>query len=174
MKVNYAGTNGAFTPKQQQKIDARFRKLGKFVERRGEKGAHVVFSTTRHLSKAEVTLNYYDHPLVGVASDPDPFTALCEAIDKLEKQVQKQKLRWRDGKRAPKPEPAVRVTPEERESPAPRIVKVTVHQRRKPMTLDEALLEMGGASHFAFRDARNDKTAVLVRRSDGHIDLIES
>ena len=58
--------------------------------------------------------------------------------------------------------------------PAPtRIMKVTAHQRRKPMTLEEAILEMGDRTHYVFRGADGERTTVIVRRADGHIDLIE-
>jgi putative sigma-54 modulation protein len=51
--------------------------------------------------------------------------------------------------------------------------------RRKPMTLDEALLEMEqNRDYLVYRDADRDPQreglSVLVRRRDGHFDLIES
>ncbi|MEO8025789.1 MAG: ribosome-associated translation inhibitor RaiA [Bryobacteraceae bacterium] len=175
MKVTYSGTNGSLTERELGKVQSKFSKLSKLVERRGEKGAHVVITKTRHLQKAEVTMNFHDHALVGVGSDGSVFTALCEAIDKLEKQVAKQSARWRDttrsGKKgsAPKP-PEVEAAKE----PAPaRVVRVTAHQRRKPMTVEEAIMELGDRTHYAFRSADSDHTAVIVRRKDGHIDLIE-
>ena len=43
------------------------------------------------------------------------------------------------------------------------------------MTLEEAMLEMGEAQDYlVYRDAKTDKVAVLMRRPDGHLDLIES
>jgi ribosomal subunit interface protein len=175
MKVTYSGTNGALSPKQQQKIESKFQKLSKLLDRRGEKTAHVVVTSTRHLQKAEVKLNFYDHALIGAGSDPDVFTALGSAIEKLEQQTLKLRAKWRDTSRTakassklavPAPEPA-------EEAPVPRILKMTSHQRRKPMTVEEALLEMGDRTHYAFRASHNERTTVLVRRADGHIDLIE-
>jgi hypothetical protein len=46
---------------------------------------------------------------------------------------------------------------------------------RKPMTLDEALLEIGPErDHMVFLDADTQKTTVLVRRRDGNFELIEA
>ncbi len=42
------------------------------------------------------------------------------------------------------------------------------------MTLDEALLEMDTSDYVVYRDAQRDGLSVLVRRPDGHFDLIES
>ena len=42
------------------------------------------------------------------------------------------------------------------------------------MTLDEALLEMDDArDYMVYRDAATDRVAVLIRRRDGHFDLVE-
>ena len=50
---------------------------------------------------AEVTVQYFDHPLVGEASNQDLFTAIFSAIEKMEKQAIKVRTKWRDTKRAP-------------------------------------------------------------------------
>jgi putative sigma-54 modulation protein len=45
----------------------------------------------------------------------------------------------------------------------------------KPMTLEEAMLEMEASQDYlVYRDAQTDRVTVLMRRSDGHFDLIES
>jgi len=171
MKITYSGTNGELSSKEQSKIEQKFAKLAKLVEKRGEKGAHVVATKTRHLQKAEVTMSLRDHSLVGIGTDGSLFNALSAAIENLEKQALKKQARMRDTKRSGKaasaPAPEV-----DREPTAFRIMKVTAHQRRKPMTLDEAILEMGDRTHYVFRGEDN-RTTVIVRRTDGHIDLIE-
>jgi len=43
------------------------------------------------------------------------------------------------------------------------------------MTLDEALLEMDATrDYLVYRDTQREAISVLVRRRDGHFDLIES
>ena len=51
--------------------------------------------------KAEATVNYYNHQLVGVGSNADLFTAIHLAAEKLEKQCLKARTKWRDAKRMP-------------------------------------------------------------------------
>ena len=41
------------------------------------------------------------------------------------------------------------------------------------MTLDEALIEMDGLDYLVYRDAKSDRLNVLIRRRDGHFDLVE-
>lgn len=179
MKVSYKGIQQELPPKFQEKLDAKFSKLSKLLERRGEKEAHVVLTTERHLHQAEITVQYYDHQLVGIGADPDLFTAMQTALEKIEKQAVKQRSKWREKSRRsdisePEGEPAA--APEaEPVQPAQRVFRVNHHEQRKPMTLEEALLEMeSDRDYLVYRDAEKECVSVLVRRRDGNFDLIES
>jgi putative sigma-54 modulation protein len=71
------------------------------------------------------------------------------------------------GRKTPKPQPE----PE----PDRLIYHVEDHKKRKPMTLDEAVLQMDdGRDYLVYRDARTDRVVMLVRRRDGHFDLVEA
>lgn len=179
MKVHYTGTHGELPSRQQEKLEAKFAKLSKLLGRKGEREAHVVITTERHLNHAEITLNFYNHRLACIGSDVDQFTAICSAIDKLEKQVLKLRTKWRDTKRVKKAEARPEAEPErvqvEPEGSSYNVYRVNHHQQRKPMTLEEALLEMEkDQDYLVYRDTEKDRVSVLVRRRDGHFDLIES
>jgi putative sigma-54 modulation protein len=96
MKVTYSGKTKDFTPQVEKKIEAKLAKLGKMIEQRGEKSAQVLHRMERHLHNVEIKTNFYDHALLAKGSDADLMTAVCEAIEKLEKQVVKLRNRWRD------------------------------------------------------------------------------
>ena len=181
MKINYTGRQVELAPAQLKKIEAQFAKVGKLLDGREQKEAHVILSLERHLHQAEITVNYHNHQLVGIGSNVDLFNAIHAAIEKLEKQTLKVRAKWRDTKRTPRKETAAEVesTPEPsagREPEAGRkIFRINHHERRKPMTIEEALLEMEkGADYLVYRDAESDCVAVLVRRRDGNFDLIEA
>lgn len=100
MRITYTGRQVDFPPAQLQKIEGQFAKLSKLLDgQRGEREAHVVLSHERYLHHAEVTVNYHHHSLVGLASDPDAFTAVHNAVLKLEKQALKVREKWRDDHR---------------------------------------------------------------------------
>src|ERR1700730_10120676 len=103
MKVSYRGIPKELPSKLQEKLDAKFSKLSKLLEQRGEKEAHVIVTTERHLHNAEITLQFYDHQLVGVGSNGDLFAAITTALEKLEKQAVKQRTKWRETKRRSEP-----------------------------------------------------------------------
>jgi len=179
MKITYTGRQVELAPAQLKKIESQFAKVGKLLDGREQKEAHVILSLERHLHQAEITVNYHNHQLAGAGSNVDLFTAIHSAIEKLEKQTIKVRAKWRDTKRTPRKQEAA--GPSEPPAAEPeteherRIFHVNHHERRKPMTLDEALMEMEkGADYLVYRDAQTSRVAVLVRRRDGNFDLIEA
>lgn len=179
MKIAYTGRQVELAPAQLKKLEARFAKVGKLLDGRRECEAHVILSLERHLHHAEITINYYNHQLVGLASNGDLFTAIHSAVEKLEKQAVKTRTKWRDTKRISRKSGEEAAAPEsaepEGEPEAPRrVYRVNHHQKRKPMTLDEAMLEMDkDRDYLVYRDAESDRVSVLLRRRDGNFDLVE-
>jgi len=184
MKITYTGRQVELKPAQQKKLEAQFAKTGRLLDGKHEAEVHVTLSLERHLHNAEATINLYGHQIAGLGSDTDLFTAIHAAAEKLEKQAMKARAKWRDTKRTPRKE-ALNGAAEEAETPleiaaevAPppsyRVYHVNHHERRKPMTLDEALIDIDGLDYLAYRDAQSDRLNILIRRRDGHFDLIEA
>jgi len=190
MKLIVSGKTKEFTPEVQEKFSLKLGKLSKLIERRGEREAHVMHHMERHLHKIEVTMNLYDHQVAVKGSDTDLDSALIDAATKLEKQVVKMRTKWRTthrdakGVRSSKERadheevPVVKVAVPAKASKTklkPKIYSVNYDEDRKPMTIEEAVMEMeSGASYTVFRNADANCLSVLVRRGDGHFDLIES
>jgi putative sigma-54 modulation protein len=195
MKVSYKGVPHDLPPKLQEKLDAKFGKLSKLLEQRGEKEAHVVVTQERHLHNAEITLQFYDHQMVAIGSNGDLFAAMSEALVKLEKQAVKHRSRFREKGRRSAPAKTDLATPvrgnrskkvkqsaaerssnaaAERAESGPQIFRVNHHDRRKPITVEEALIHMeDGRDYMIYRDSEKECVSVLVRRKDGHFDLVE-
>jgi putative sigma-54 modulation protein len=203
MKVSYKGIKSGLPAKLQEKLDTKFAKLSKLVDGRGEKQAHVVVTSERYLHKAEITLHVHNHQLVGIGSDSDVFKAISAALDRIEKQAAKEGAKWRGTVRrsdsikvvsakdaelgASKPVGLRKIAPgkaaagnngQARRTPASsdaRVFRPNQHERGKPITLEEALLEMeDGRDYVAYRDADKQVVCMLIRRRDGHYDLIET
>ncbi len=177
MKISYRGLKKDLPAVQKEKLDAKLARLAKLLDGpSGEKEARVVVTNERHLQNAEITLHYLGHQMVGIGSDADLFLALSKALDKAEKQVTKQRAKWR-GKARPS-----RAAATSTEKPEPtgaenvsRIYRVSHHEKRKPLTVDEALMQMeDGRNYLVYRDADRDAVSVLLRRKDGHFDLVEA
>lgn len=201
MKITFTGKQDELTPSQERKLAMQFGKLSKLLEQRGEKEAQVKLGAERHLQLAEVRLNYYDQALVGAGAGADQFTAMMEAVEKIQKQALKVRTRFRDLKRetpqrvartgvapAALTEPVLKgarkskaaaAADAEPEPPAAgrpaRVVRAGAKSNGKPMTIDEAMLALGEKrDYLVYRDAATESVRVLVRRRDGLVDLIEA
>lgn len=194
MRLIYSGKTREFTPELEARILTKLSKLSKVAEQRGEREVHFVHQMERHLHKVEFLMNFYDHPLVGEGQDADLTVALTQAAEKLEKQLLKQRDRWRDTHRDAK---AVRSEKENWDgsetaatlpvdsgtpvvkvgvngtSRKPKVFRVNYDEDRKPMTLDEALLEIDGTDYVVFRNSDRNCLSVLIKRPDGNFDLVE-
>jgi len=179
MKITYTGRQVELAPAQARNLEAHFTKIGKMLDGRRECEAHVILSLERRVHSAEATINYFGHQLVGLGSSNDLFTAVHSAVEKLEKQAVKARTKWRDTKRTPhKASPEVEAEPPaetDAEAEPERLIYHVNHQKRKPMTLDEAVMAMEKkGDYLVYRDAETDRVSVLVRRRDGHFDLVEA
>lgn len=185
MRITYTGIKKSFTDMQQKKIDVRAAKLAKLVERKGEKTAQITLTNTRHIFKAEIRMNYHDHPVAAVGEGTDEGQAVLECVSRAEKQVLKLRDKWNNGKRGSVAKKvkdgalagvmAEAVENETDGAPAVKVFRAR-NTSRKPMTLDEAMMEMSSdaRNYLVFRDAESDVVSILVRRKDGHYDLIEA
>ncbi|HZU28422.1 MAG TPA: ribosome-associated translation inhibitor RaiA [Bryobacteraceae bacterium] len=204
MRLVYTGRNVEFPPQQMRKLDAKLDRIRKLMGRNGDKDAHVIVRQERHLQNVEITVNAWDHQMVALGADGDLFTAMNSALEKLEKQVSKLRTKWRDTKRtAPAVNEAKTVeaapvqtavnraqkakmkktksaAPVSVNAVSPRVFRVDQNgdgvpdHRHKPMTVDEAMLEIGPKEDYLmFLDAESNRLSVLLRRKDGNFDLIE-
>ncbi len=204
MKVVYTGKTKEFTPQLEKKVEAKLSKLGRMIEQRGEREAHVFHQEERHLHKVEVKLNIYDRQLCGVSSAGDLLTAVTEAVENLDKQIIKLRTRWRDTHRDSNNTRATKAKLIEKAQAAapvktaagpivqtksqgravaktapvkriPRVFTIAYGKGQKPMSLEEAILSLdNGEDYVVYRDVDKDALTVLVRRRDGHLDLIET
>ncbi|MBI5283017.1 MAG: HPF/RaiA family ribosome-associated protein [Candidatus Solibacter usitatus] len=180
MKITFTGKQDKLNPSQQRKLAMAFARLSKLLERRGEKGAQVILGSERHLQHAEVRVNFYDNTLVGAGAATDQFTAMMDAVEKVEKRALKTREKWRDAKRDGGKHTAIAPVsaPPARKAAKPKpakVVRAAAKQSGKPMTVDEALLAMeDDRDYMVYRDAGTDKVSVLIRRRDGKVDLVEA
>src|SRR5262245_26663088 len=147
MNVTYKGVHQNLPPKVQSKVDSKFAKISKLLEKRGEREAHVMVREERGQVNAEITVQFYDHQLVAAGRGTDLFAALSPALEKLEAQAIKQRAKWREKHRreAAPEEPAAE--PSAKSAPNVRVNRITP-ARRKFITLDEALILLDGKKNY--------------------------
>ena len=141
--------------------------------------ALVTFSVEKNRNNVEITVHAAGTYFRASESTSDMFASIDAAVATIERQIRKNKTRLARRLRqdafartVDMPNTFVPVEPEEEEF---RILR-TKRFPLKPMTRDEAILQMNLLEHtfFAFRDEDNDGAfAVVYKRTDGGYGLIE-
>lgn len=122
--------------------------------------------------RLEITTQAAGHMIRVAGAAPNPESALDLAVDRFNQQLRrlKEKLIGKNRKTSPK-EP----TAEAEFDPANEIVRIKQFVM-KPMTLEEAILQMELLGHdfFFFQSDQSQRPSVLYRRRDGRLGLIET
>ena len=141
----------------------------------------LTFSELKGRQTAEITVKQGQMIVRAEETTTDMFASVDGAINRIERQIRKNKTRLekrlRQGafERALDASEVSSFAPEEPEEGEYRIVRSKTFPI-KPMTRDEAILQMHllGHSFFAFKDEEADGAfAVVYRRYDGDYGLIE-
>jgi putative sigma-54 modulation protein len=131
----------------------------------------------KHLYKAELLVHDRSALFTAVDSTPDVHKSILSVIEKIQKQVKKHKEKMIGRKRqAPKKGTKLvqNMATQEKLAP-PRIVR-SRKQDVKPMSQDEAVLQMESMKQefLIYRDTKNDRICILFRRKDGNYGLVDS
>ena len=168
-KVNLPNKVHAYAEKKVGKLDRYFKT---------EADASVTFSVEKDRNCCEVTVRAGSMIFRASESTSDMFASIDSAVATLERQIRKNKTRLAKRLREDAFERTVDEVstfvpePEEEEFKILRTKKFSM----KPMTADEAILQMNLLEHsfFAFRNEDNDGAfAVVYKRNDGGYGLIE-
>ncbi len=158
-------------------ITERLKKLQKYIDKPLE--AHVVLSVEKFRNVAEVNLTAKGVSINGKEEAKDMQLAVDTVIDKIERQMKKHKEKLRGHKSnvrssgPPAPLSAEEVTDEE---PARLRIVETRRMILRPMSLDEAIMEMEESKNrfVIYRDSSSENIHVIYRRDDGAYALIEA
>jgi putative sigma-54 modulation protein len=180
MKIEFTGRQTEISNEVRRLAERKLAKVARVLPRMTR--AHVILTADKHRQVAEVSAHSRNLDLSAVEVSTNPRLSVSNAMEKLLRQAQRQQAKRKNRKgadsarRPPASAPGrasrSRQAPESPESP--RIIR---NRRRavKPMTLDEATLELENRAEsvLVFRDAGTERMRVLYRREDGHLGLIE-
>ena len=167
-KVNLPKSVHGYAEKKVGKLERYFR---------NDADASVVFSVEKDRNKVELTVRSGSTILRVAESTSDMFASIDAAVTSMERQIRKNKTRLEKRLRQDAFERSV----DEQSSFAPvdeesefNVVR-TKRFPLKPMTVDEAILQMNLLDHtfFAFKNEEmNGAFAVVYKRNDGGYGLI--
>ena len=172
---NIRGKNIEVTANLREYVEKRVGKIAKYFDNMEE--ISVLLSVEKDRQIVEVTAEVRGGLILrGQESNVDMYTSIDLVVEKLERQIHKQKTklerRFRNGGMRAEAfvESKVQVDSEE-EYP---VVK-TKHFVVKPMDVQEAIMQMNLLNHnfFVFRDAQTEQICVVYKRNAGAYGLLE-
>lgn len=167
MDVIVRGKNVEVTEALKDHVMRKLSKMEKFFDHHRNITAHAMLSVEKERQIIEVTIPMDSLLLRGEEASPDMYASIDRVVDKLERQLTKYKARS-------KPRHSGEVHGEPTGETESELVRRKTFPR-KPMTVDEALLQMDLLGHdfFAFTNAETETINVVYRREDGRYGLLE-
>lgn len=184
MDVSVSGRHTTVSEKLRQQAVEKIGKLDRYLS--GMDRADVHFWEEKNPNKAhqefcEVTMEGHGFHVRTKVSAPDGFTAIDKAVPKLERQLRKLKTKVINRNHGrEKPDVAAELVPDSllptgsSSDPVYEIVKTKTFELEQ-MDAQHAALQMDLLNHdfYLFTNTETSKQAVVYRREDGQVGLID-
>ena len=155
-------------------VSDKLDRFDKFLDNPAEANAVLAVEKFRHI--AEISIAGDKLNIIGKEETNDMYSAIDMVLDKLEKQIKKNKEKIRERRSASKNRNLSMIDEADQlpEEEVERQVKIR-NIEYKPMDIEEAVLQMDliEDNFLVFTNARSDQINVLYRRRDGHYGLIQ-
>lgn len=169
MIINYKSRNVDITDELKEYTEKRLSKFDRLI---GPTEAVVTMRCVRGRQRLEVTIPYNGILIRGEEEGYDMFTCIDNVTEKLESQIHKYRTRLiKRGRQTRDIAPETPEAPQWLEDDQPVRTKSFT---TKPMTVEEAIMQMNllGHSFFVFINSDSSVVNVLYRRYDGEYGLL--
>jgi len=171
MQVNVTFRNMDPQEKIRDYAHEKIRKVKKYLREPIE--AHVILGAERFRQMAEVNIVAGPLSINGKESTSDIYEAIDLVVDKIERQIKKQKEKMKTNRLLRGADFRIQViSPPEGEGP--QVIRSKSYSA-KPMSIQEAIEELNLLKNdfIIFTNAETNEVNVLYRRKDGNYGLIE-
>ena len=176
MRYDIHGDKLLITDAIKSYIDEKLSKLNKYFENAEKITARVVLKVRGRDQIIEVTIPMNSFTLRNEEANSDLYAAIDLVIDKLERQMVKNKTKMQSKSLKAKNSGFNFETIKEDDDDENEIVVKRKKLDTKPMSEEEAILQMNMLGHdfFIYRDAETNEVNVLYKRKDGNYGIIET
>jgi putative sigma-54 modulation protein len=135
--------------------------------------ANVVLQVEKFRHIAEININGRKFNIIAKEETNDMYSAIDMALDKISKQIRKNKEKIKDRRNTTKKSLMPDELTEIEEIQKPQVMVQNIEY--KPMDIDEAIMQMDliTDNFLVFSNAKTDQINVLYRRKDGNFGLIQ-
>jgi putative sigma-54 modulation protein len=154
-------------------VSEKLDRFDKFLDNPAE--ANVVLSVQKFRHIAEINIIGDRLSINGKEETNDMYSAIDMVLDKIEKQIKKNKQKIRD-RRTPDKAAVMGYMKDVKSSDEKPLREIMIQSiEYKPMDVEEAIMQMDLTSDnfLVFSNAKTDQVNVLYRRKDGNYGLIQ-
>ena len=175
MEIIIHGDKIRITKAINEYIDEKLGKLDKYLENSEIVRANVLVKVKNNQQTVEVTIPLKKFILRSEETNDDFYAAVDKTIDKLERQIRKNKTKLMSRNSKPSYDFNSSMIEVEEDKEENKIVKRKTIEV-KPMDEEEAILQMELLGHqfYMYKDADSNKPAVVYKRKDGNYGVLES
>ena len=176
MKVTIRGEKTKITQAMTDYANEKLAKLDKYVDNNATVNANVLVKIRNHQDKVEVTIPLKSYILRAEESQDDFYAAIDVVVEKLERQIRKNKTRLQSQIRDKKEFLFDNLEQEENEEEEKEVIVKRKKVEVKPMSEEEAILQMELLGHqfYLFKDVDTNQPTVIYKRKDGDYGIIEA
>ena len=176
MKFIIRGQKLEVTESIKSYIEEKIGKLDKYFENPEELTATVVVRVRGKEQIVEVTVTSKKVILRAEESNEDLYASIDLVSDKLERQIRKNKTKIRSKKSKANYESFIVDFEVEKEEENENLIVKRKELDTKPMSEEEAVLQMELVGHpfFIFKNATTDNISVVYKRKDGNYGIIDT
>lgn len=174
MNITIRGDKVSVTDAIREQVNAKLNKLNKYFESPENINVVVNFKINNLSQTIEVTIPTKQFTIRAEESSEDLYVSLDLVIDKLERQIRKNKTRIKNKyKNSETIDFNFNYESKDEEINESKIVKVK-NIDSKPMDEEEAILqyELLGHDFFVFKNSNEECTSILYKRKDGNYGMI--
>jgi putative sigma-54 modulation protein len=175
MKISVTFRNGEGENWQKAYAEEKMQKIKKYLDAPAE--AHIIVSIEKFRNATEINLSSNGWNINAKEEAKDMRIALDRCVDKIEKQLKKQREKVREHKpksirRGQEKSPEIEDAGETTTSKITETRKVIL----KPMSFDEAVMELEETDDrfIIYRDSSSENVSIVYRGDDGNYTLIET
>lgn len=177
MEIVIHGDKIKVTEAMSDYINKKMEKLEKYLKNNDDIRANVIVRVRNNNQIVEITIPLKSFILRSEESKEDFYAAVDKAVEKLERQIRKNKTRLtaKKVKNVYEFDFSDITTEEEDDTDKNNILKRKKIEI-KPMDEEEAILQMELLGHqfYVYKDSNTDKVCVVYKRKDGNYGVIES
>ena len=175
MEIIIHGDKLKVTEAMKDYIEEKLEKLNKYLENSDNVRASVIVKVKNHEQRVEITIPLKAFILRSEESKDDFYAAVDKTIDKLERQIRKNKTRIMSKQVKTNKDFSMSAFADEEDLDDKKILK-RKKVEVKPMNEEEAILQMELLGHqfYMYKDSETNQVAVVYKRTDGNYGVIES